>query len=234
MNARSLIFFMIIVALAAAAWGGYAAGNLIPAYVLMPGLPPLTKADVPAQTQNEITVEVQSAYADALRVLFVVRTSAPQEYAIGGMNLKDTSGEIINASTGFQPLADGSSLLEFNVVAPIQDRLHGALELSVTHVGGAEALADFSFPLDLPIQPAQIFKPAQNAGFIRALVDRVTITPAWRRSSGKGYGTAPSARNMERWVACGSKSAPRQIFSGRPGLPSDPPTPETSSGGRPG
>ena len=74
----------IFVGLLLAIYAGYASGSLI--YVIkspgsrydvfgFPTLPPLTTLDIPSQTVQGVTANIEGAYADPSRVLFIIHLS---------------------------------------------------------------------------------------------------------------------------------------------------------------
>jgi WD40 repeat protein len=188
-NKTFLTWLLTLIALIAAAIGAYALGSLIPAYKFLsvPGLPPFAEVNIPPQTQNGFTATIEGAYADAARIVFVVRMSpSSNDYFLDRFLLKDERGEIIDvgSGSGSEILTKQSPIIiEFNPATPIKDRLKGKLEFAVVDSSSDnKVLAQFSVDLDLPVHPALTFEPKQSflsVNGAKILLDRVVITPSY-------------------------------------------------------
>lgn len=192
MKIKSLLTVILtLIALGAATGGGYALARLMPdiGSAASPNLPPLTRLDLPSQTQNGITVTLESYYADASRFVFKVKaTNEEGDAFLDHFSLKDESGIEINSSGGSN--SEGTnpfrSTIEFDPIVPINtERFKGKLTFaSVTSIGDGEVIKQFSFDLDLPIHPALTFNPKQTiwANGVEILLDRLIITPAYTQA----------------------------------------------------
>ena len=167
--------------------GGYIVGRVFstPEPVSASYLPPLSSLDLPSQTQNGITVTLESYYADAARFVFEVNaTSEKGDAFLDRFSLKDEDGREINSGGSFDSRGTNPfhSVIEFNPAVPIKtEHFKGQLTFAaVTSIGDGEVIAQFSFDLDLPIHPALTFNLKQTvwANGIEILLDRLVITPA--------------------------------------------------------
>ena len=95
MKIKSLLTsLLIVIGLAAATMGAFFLLRLFPGFgrVPAPGLPPLSRLDSPSQTMNGITAHLESYYADASRLVFVVRVSSEKEgYFLDSISIKQRS-----------------------------------------------------------------------------------------------------------------------------------------------
>ena len=179
---------LVLLGLAGATTSAFFIGRLFLDFeqVVAPGLPPLSPLDLPSQTVNGITAQVESYYADASRLVFQVRITGGKGF-VEYVNLNDERGEFVNASTGSGPGPDPSlSQIDFITETPLPgDRFKGQLEFSISaQPGEMERIADFHFDLDIPIRPALTFDPKQTvlANGIQVMLDRVVITPAFTQA----------------------------------------------------
>lgn len=191
MKTKSLLtYLLILIGLFASTGGSYILARLLPTPGLpaRPDQPPLTRLDLPPQTQNGYTATVQSFYADASRLVFQVFVTGGQGI-VGNVNLYDENGDFVNASTGWGPAGETDlslSRIEFDTVVPLPgDHFKGQLAFAVVASSGdMETLADFRFNLDIPIYPAQTFTPKQavTANGVEILLDHLVITPAYTQA----------------------------------------------------
>src|SRR5688572_3568681 len=94
---------LILFGLATATMGAFFLLRLFPGFgeVPAPDLPPLSRLDLPSQTMNGITAQLESYYADASRLVFVVRVNnEKEEYFLDSISIKGARGEEINAGYG--------------------------------------------------------------------------------------------------------------------------------------
>ncbi len=181
---------LILIGLAAAATGAFVLLRLFPDFgrAPTPGQPPLSHLDLPSQTVNGITARLESYYADATRLVFVVRVNGEGEgYFLDQVSLKDARGEELNAGYGLSPLYDDNSAftIDFVTAQPLEvERLNGQFAFAVLAPGKTTPLASFQFDLNLPVYPELTFNPKQAiwANGIEILLDRVVITPAYTQA----------------------------------------------------
>lgn len=183
-----LTAFLVLLTLFAATGLAFALGRryLNPILPMRPGLPPLSKLDLPSQTKNGYTATIEAYYADVSRLVFrVAVTGEKGSVTLDRFSLKDVNGQEINSSVGFgsNGASPFHSIAEFNPLIPLKtERFKGQLAFSViTTMDSPEVIAPFAFDLDLPIHPALSFSPQQtvlNHG-VEVLLDRVIITPAF-------------------------------------------------------
>jgi hypothetical protein len=186
LQSKPLTVFLILLGLVAATIGGYAVGRALTDAELSvtPSLPPLSPLKLPVQTDGQYTAEAVSSYADASHVILRFRISGKQNrlIAFDSVDLYDTSGEFINSSLGYGPADENDPSLyqfDFNPVAPLPERLLGTFRFRIVDsLGEGEALADFSFNLDLPVHPAEIYNPQMitTSNGVELLLDRLVIT----------------------------------------------------------
>ena len=144
-------------------------------------LPPLSDPHLPVQMRNDISVNMEGAYADANRVVFALQINGMEkDYTIDQASLKDVGGEDINSSFG--SMGSGKLIyLDFGLATEWKaSRLKGQLVFTVTDANGTSN-ADFRFDLDLPVAPALTFEPKQTISplILEVLLDRVVITPSY-------------------------------------------------------
>ena len=184
MKIKSILSIIVILAgLAVVSAGAYFIGDWVQAGSVAGAyhLPPLSDPHLPAQTRNNITVNMEGAYADANRVVFALQVSGRgKDYTIDQASLKDAEGEEINSSFG--STVNGKLIyMDFGLASELKaSRLKGQLVFTVTDAAGTSA-ADFRFDLDLPVAPALTFEPKQTISplILEVLLDRVVITPAY-------------------------------------------------------
>jgi hypothetical protein len=186
--------FLVLLGMAAAITAAFFLGRLLPGagpeQVSASGNPPFSPLNLPPQTVNGITVQVESYYADANRILLAVRIDGEQEnYFIDDISLKETNGGQIYTSYQVGPLSDRDpSLLAMDFVTanPLTgNRLEAQFAFKVFKSAGDEApLASFQFHIDIPVSPELIFNPKQSvsANGVEILLDRVVITPAFTQA----------------------------------------------------
>jgi len=184
MKIKSVLSIIVILAgLAVVSAGAYfigawvQAGSVAGAY----HIPPLSDPHLPAQMRDDITVNMEGAYADANRVVFALQVGGRgKDYTIEQASLKDAEGEEINSSFG--STVNGKLIyMDFGLASELKaSRLKGQLVFTVTEAAGTSA-ADFRFDLDLPVAPALTFEPKQTISplILEVLLDRVVITPAY-------------------------------------------------------
>lgn len=178
---------LVIVGLVAATISTFFVGRLFPKFENSPtpGLPPLSRLDLPSQTMNGFTAELESYYADANRMVFVVRVNSEEkEYFLNSVSIKEAGGGEINASYGVGPLFGDSSafMIDFFTAQPLPgDHLNGQLAFNISKPGDWTPLANFEFDIDIPVYPDLKFDPKQSvwANGIEILLDRVVITPSY-------------------------------------------------------
>lgn len=177
---------LVLVGLAAATTGAFFLGRLFFNFeqVRTAGMPPLSPLDLPPQTINGFTAKLESYYADASRLVFVVRVNSAQaQVFIDSISLKEAHGEEINAGYGVSPYLEPSTfMIDFVTAQPLSiDHLNGQLAFNITKPGDWTPLADFQFDLDIPVHPELTFNPKQSvlADDIEVLLDRVVITPSY-------------------------------------------------------
>jgi WD40 repeat protein len=178
--------FLVLIGLVAATTSAYFLGNLFPDVVQVstPGMPPLSPLDLPSQTMNGITAQLESYYADASRLVFVVRVNSEKgKYFLDSASIKEANGEEINAGYGVGPyLSPSTFMIDFVTAQPLAaEHLNGRLAFNITEPGDWTPLANFQFDLDIPVHPELTLNPEQSvwANGIEILLDRVVITPAY-------------------------------------------------------
>jgi hypothetical protein len=181
-----LIPFFILIGLAAAGTSAFLLGRLFLDFEQVPGLglPPLSPLSLPSQTMNGFTAQLESYYADASRLVFVVHVNSEKEDVfLDSISIKEAHGEEINAGYGVSSYLDPSTfMIDFVTAQPFsEDHLNGQLAFKIVKPGDWTPLADFQFDLDIPVYPELTFHPKQSvwANGIEILLDRVVITPAY-------------------------------------------------------
>ena len=181
--------FLLLIVLIAAAIGSYALSRFIldPILPAAPGLPPLSRLRLPPQTQNGITATVESYYADALRLVFVVRVEG-EAYYLDSLSLTDSQNEELNTGYSlFSPANDSSTfIIDMQPASPLTEtRLNGQLSFTVTSSPEGESPVRFHFDLDLPVHPALTLEPGQSFVALNGsaiLLDRLVITPSFTQA----------------------------------------------------
>jgi Tol biopolymer transport system component len=178
-----LINLLVLASLILTVFGVYRLGRMLLPPVSQ-GQPALSPLDMEPQTQNGITAELESYYADASRIIFQVRLTG-LDGVPESINLLDENGDVINASIGYGPTGGAPSpyQFDFSTVSPLTvERLKGKLDFAVvTSPGEGEPLAHFTFDIDLPVLPALTFEPKQSllsVSGVNMLLDRVVIAPS--------------------------------------------------------
>lgn len=178
---------LVLLGLVAAGTSAFFLGQLFPNFeqIPAPGMPPLSHLDLPPQTVNGYTGELESYYADANRLVFVVRVNSPAEenFLVNASLKEEQSGEI-NAGYGVGPyLKPSTFIIDFYTAQPLSgDHLNGQLDFKIMKPGEEWiSLADFRFDLDIPVYPQLTINPKQTlwANGIEILLDRVVITPSY-------------------------------------------------------
>jgi WD40 repeat protein len=177
---------LVLAGLAAVATSSYFLGRLFLHFeqVPAPGLPPLSRLALPPQSMNGFTAQVESYYADASRLVFIVRVNSEKdEYLLDSASIKEAQGQEINAGYGVSPYLEPSTfMIDFVTAQPLSgDHLNGQLAIKITKPGDWTPLADFQFDLDIPVHPELTFDPRQTvwANGLEILLDRVVITPSY-------------------------------------------------------
>jgi hypothetical protein len=147
-------------------------------------LPPLASLDVPSQTADGFTVDIESYYADASRLVFeLLITGGEEGFSLDGISLVTAENEFVNVGYGFSS-SGGDPFVVLLEVLPAQplegNHFTGQLSFSVGSVSGGMPPADFAFNLDIPVHPARVFEPKEtvSANGVDILVDRMIVTPA--------------------------------------------------------
>ena len=149
-----------------------------------------SELDSPPQTANGITADLESYYADGLRLIFAVRiTGNAESYFPDNITIKDNSNQFINAGYSFQADANDPSLYLIDVYLenPLEaERFEGVLEISVypfsTEIQNfLPETVEFKFETSLPLNPALTFKPNQTISVnkINMLLEKIVISPAF-------------------------------------------------------
>lgn len=186
-------FFTSILTLAlltAATWGGYALGRFAPdpepLSATVP-IPPLTPLYLPAQTQNGITASLESYYADASRLYFVIHIEGVEGLFLDSPSLHDSKDQEINTAYGVGNFDNDPSafFVDFAPAETLQiERLNGQLSIAVNSSGVNSAPETFSFDLNIPVHPARMYdlKQTVSTNGVEMLLDRVVITPAYTQA----------------------------------------------------
>lgn len=193
MKAKSpLTNILIALLLILAGIGGYNLSRLFPAP--LPELaypypvPPLSRLLLAPQTQDGFTAKVESYYADASHLFFVIRVEGEGEpYFLDLLSIKDPSGMEINSAYSTDRFGDDSPLFFVDfvpVVALEEKKLEGQLSFTVQSVVEGVSPARFDFDINIPIHPALTFKPKHSvrANGIEILLDTLIITPAYTQA----------------------------------------------------
>jgi len=190
MKAKSLLTTILtLIALIAATGGGYALARLFPnpAPGSHPNLPSLSSLDLPPQTRNGLTATVESCYADASRLFFVIRIEGTESPILDLLTIRDSKNQVINTGYGMTTPDNDPTLFyaDFTPAATLQmERLDGQLAFDVYPSSEARTPEKFTFDLNIPIHPALTFdlKQTVRANGIEILLDRVVITPAYTQA----------------------------------------------------
>jgi hypothetical protein len=176
---------LVLFGLAAAAAGTFLLGRSWRALeqVSASGDPPFAPLNLPPQTVNGITAQIESYYADANRLSFVVHINGEaDDYFLGNISFTEANVEISDGG-GVSRLSSDTPIFAVDLVtaSPVtSDRLNGQLAFDVVTPDGEDThLANFQFDLDLAISPGLIFNPKQSisANGVEILLDRVVMTP---------------------------------------------------------
>lgn len=174
--------------------GGYVWGRAVPKIESDTSsqnyLPPLIELDAPPQTVNGITADLESYYADGLRLIFAIRITGNAELYIPDLvYIKDNSNQMINAGYGFQADENDLSLYLIDVYLenPLEaQRFEGVLEISVSPFSTEiqnflPETVMFTFDTSLPLKPALTFNPNRTVSVnkIDMLIEKVVISPAF-------------------------------------------------------
>ncbi|HCK67297.1 MAG TPA: hypothetical protein DHW49_13630 [Anaerolineae bacterium] len=171
-------------------WGRATTENEEPTVYDYPPLPPLTQLDIPSQTINGITADIESYYADGLRLIFIVRlTGENNAYYWENLFLTDSLNQLINAGYGFGVLGDDQSLYTIDMVfeTPLQvEQFQGVLSFSVAPMMPEFSVSDssnFEFNIDLPIKSFEILDLNQTveANGVTMLLEKMIISPAFTK-----------------------------------------------------
>jgi len=176
---------LTLLTLIAATIGSYALARILP--VPAPDsaidLPPLSRLDLPSQTQNGITATLESYYADVNRLFFVIRVKGAESPTIDRLSVKDENGREINLGEGAFPSETDPSLFYADIPpSPTlkQERLNGQISFTVLSSDEGTTSARFAFGFDIPVHPLKIYniKHTVQVNDIDMLLDRLVITPA--------------------------------------------------------
>ncbi|MBL8089280.1 MAG: hypothetical protein KF758_05685 [Anaerolineales bacterium] len=187
-----VIQISVLLLLIVASIGGYSLGKSAPQVdnSSQNYLPPLIELDLPPQTVNGITADLESYYADGLRLLFAVRIiGSAESYFPDSITIKDNSNQFINAGYGFQADAKDLSLYLVDVYLenPLEtQRFEGVLEISVypfsTEVQNLlPETVMFKFEASLPLKPVLTLNPNQTISVnkIDMFLEKIVISPAF-------------------------------------------------------
>ena len=143
---------LVLFGLAAAAAGTFLLARpwRAPEQVSASGDPPLSQPDLPSQSVNGITAWIESYYADANRLVFVVRVSgAEDDYFLGNISLKQADEEFAD-SCEVSRLSENVPVFSVNIVAvrpwvkvllaPLRGRESPIGRGSLPRRGGVEAV----------------------------------------------------------------------------------------------
>lgn len=184
----------ILLLLIVASIGGYSLGKSAPKHENYDSsqnyLPQLIELDSPPQTVNGITADLESYYADGLRLVFAVRITGNAElYFPDSVYIKDNSNQIINASYGFHAMEDDPAvyLIDAYLENPLEaQQFEGVLEISVYPFSTETQnvlpeIVMFKFETNLPLKPASTFNPNQTISVnkIDMLLEKIVISPAF-------------------------------------------------------
>lgn len=162
----------------------------LPAVQVPTSIPAATA--VPPHTVNGHTAAIEWMYADSSHILFHVRITGGGEDIpfgdarffdrIGGFDLFDEYGRMVNTSGGSGPAIDPAiHQFEFVPVTLLKgDRFKGQFAFDLNNAPDyASIRARFRFDVDLPIQPDVRFYPKHTAtaNGLEILLDSVTVTP---------------------------------------------------------
>ena len=184
----------ILVGLLVAIVGGYVLGS--PLYVMkspgsrydvfgFPTLPPLTELDVPPETVNGVTANIEGAYADPSRVFFVIHLSRELgTYWTPDTFLAYKNGQQIGVySYGLNPIP-GEKRKYLMIFTPVdwltEPQLDGFLSVAFTSPTDSTQIFKFIFKFELPIHPFMAFNPKQTVSVngVDIFLDRVLVAPA--------------------------------------------------------
>ncbi|MCQ3936931.1 MAG: hypothetical protein DPW18_07785 [Chloroflexi bacterium] len=181
LRAFSLLLTIILVVFGMMTAAGQSP-NSVPGMTV--NLPPLASLDVPSQTADGFTVDIESYYADASRLVFKLLVTGGEEgFSLDGISLVTAENEFVNAGYGFFS-PDGNPSVVLLEVLPAQllegDHFTGQLSFSVGSLSGGMPPAFFAFNLDIPVHPALILEPNEtvSANGVDILLDRLVVTPA--------------------------------------------------------
>ena len=105
---------LVLLGLVAATTSTFFLGRLFLDFEQIPtsGLPPLSRLDLPSQSMNGFTAQLESYYADASRLVFVLRVNSEKsEYFLDSVSIKEAHGEEINAGYGVSSYLDPSTFM---------------------------------------------------------------------------------------------------------------------------
>ncbi|MBL8099061.1 MAG: hypothetical protein JNK81_07750 [Anaerolineales bacterium] len=187
-----VIQISVLLLLVVASIGGYSLGKSAPQVdnSYQNYLPPLIELDLPPQTVNGITADLESYYADGLRLVFVVRlTGENNSYYWDSVSLTDNLNQFVNASYGLGPVGNSLSLFSIDMAfeTPLQvEQFKGVLSFSVVPMMPEfeiSGLSSFEFDIDLPIKSALILNPNQKIAVngVEMLLEKLLISPAYTK-----------------------------------------------------
>jgi len=146
---------------------------------------PTPEATPISKTIGDTTAVLEKAYADARRLVFLVRMDGPKKsYSISNAVLKDADGVEINAGTGGSLPDDTSATKEvdFYPANPLKmGRFKGQLILDI--IGGDDRswTGKVQFDLDLPVYPELVLEPRQAVTIngLTMTLETFKITPSF-------------------------------------------------------
>jgi hypothetical protein len=156
--------FFVLLGLVATGTSAFFLGRLFFDFeqVQAPGMPPFSRLELPPQTMNGFTTQLESYYADASRLAFVVRVNSEQEEVfLNSISIKEKDGKEINAGYGVGPYLEPSTfMIDFFTAHPFsKDHLDGQLAFKISKPGELMPLADFQFDPDIPVYRELMFNP---------------------------------------------------------------------------
>lgn len=183
-----VILILLLGSLGGYLWGRAAPQNESPTAYNDPPLPPLTKLDLPSQTVDGITADIESYYADGLRLVLTIRlTGENNAYSWENVLLTDNLNQFINAGYGLSPLENDMSLFFIDMIfeTPLQvEQFKGILSFSVAPMMpefGVSDSSNFEFDIDLPVKPVEILDLNQTveANGVTMFLEKMVISPAF-------------------------------------------------------
>lgn len=186
--------FIVLVVLIIGVIGGYSLGKSAPQVEnsSQNSLPPLIELDLPPQTMNGITADLESYYADGLRLIFAIRFSGEGDlYLPDIVFIKDDSNQMVNASYSFHASEEDQNLylIDAYLESPLPtEEFIGVIEISV-YPFRAEAIAttpqvsEFKFDVNVSASPALTFSPqtAITVNDVKITLEKLIISSSYTR-----------------------------------------------------